>query len=327
MIIMIKKYCKCGCGTIIKKNKNFVRGHNRRIKLNEELIRKLYLKDKLSTDEIASKLKCGSTTIKRRLKKLNVKIRSLKEAALLAAKKGKNYMQSKEGKRRHGLLMKGHQHNLRLNYNRDYFKKFSRNMAYILGYIAADGCVSDKNLILCSKDKELLEQINKEMGREKEIRQKGKYYSVYFSSIIILNDLKKLGIKKRKTFTLKPLNIPKKFHSDFIRGFFDGDGCFAYHKTLHTYKSMITNASKEILVWIYNNLPTKKGVVYKRKNTNCYELRYGFEDTLLFGDFIYKNLNKNIILLKRKYNIFNKIRQHKNIKFAVEVVQKWKVLF
>ncbi len=98
-------------------------------------------------------------------------------------------------------------------------------------------------------------------------------------------------------------------------------GCFAHHKTLNTYKSMITNASKDILVWIHNNLPTKKGVIYKRKNTNCYELRYGFEDTLLLGNFIYKDLNKKIILLKRKHDIFNKIRQHK-LKSAVGVVQK-----
>lgn len=318
---MIKKYCKCGCGIIIKKNKNYVKGHNRKIKLNEDIIKKLYLKDKLSASEIASKLNCSATTVRRRLKRLNIKSRSLKDAALLSAEKGKNYMQSEEGKKRHSILMQGHQHNLTYNYNRNYFKKFSRNMAYILGYIAADGCISDKNLIFGCKDREILEKINKELNSNIKIRQKGKYCILSFTSKKMLNDLNGLGITSRKTFTLKPLNIPKKFHSDFIRGFFDGDGCFAYHRTLNTYKSMITNASEEILKWIHKSLPTKKGTVYKRKNTNCYELRYRFEDTLILGEFLYKYLNNETIFLKRKYNIFNKIRQHKN-KSAVEGVLK-----
>ncbi|MCX6707462.1 MAG: hypothetical protein NT001_04970, partial [Candidatus Woesearchaeota archaeon] len=251
-----------------------------------------------------------------------IKSRSLSEASLLAIKKGKNYMQSEYGKERHGILMKSHQHNLQLKYNREYFKKFSRNMAYILGYIASDGCVSEKSLILCSKDRDLLDDINKELKSEVQIKQRlGKYYVLSFSSIIMLKDLKRLGITMRKTFTLKPLNIPRRFHSDFIRGFFDGDGCFAYHETLDTYKSMITNASKDMLEWIHENSPTTKGVVYKRKKTNCYELRYGFQDTLLFGDFIYKNLKRDSIYLKRKLDIFSKIRQHKT-KSAVAVKPK-----
>ncbi len=297
---------------MMSKDKNFVRGHNRRIKLDEGLIKNLYIKEKLSANEISLRLNCGVTTIRRRLAKSRVRARSLKEASILASKEGKSYMQSEDAKRRHSLLMKGHQTNLQLEYNRDYFKRFSRNMAYILGYIAADGCISNKNLILSSKDKELLEKINRELDSEIKIKKRGKYYNLSFTSIRLLNELKRLGISERKTFTLKPLNIPKKFRSDFIRGFFDGDGCFAYHKTLDTYKSMITNGSKEILEWIHKNLPTKKGVVYKRKNTNCYELRYGFEDTLLFGNYLYKNLKSDSIFLKRKIEKFNKILQHKS---------------
>lgn len=309
-MLMIKKYCKCGCGEIVQNRVLYRKGHNRTLPIESSQIGKLYITAELSMNEIAARLGIAQTTVRRRLRKLELEPRSGREAGLLAARKGKYYMQSEVGRKAHSKAQRGHQSNLQLKYNRDYFKHFSRNMAYILGYIASDGCVSDKNVLFCSKDRELLEKINHELKSEVTVKNKAGYYALSYTSKRMINDLKKLGITQRKTFTLKPLKIPRKFHADFIRGFFDGDGCFAYHKTLNTYKSMITNASKSMLEWIHKNSPTQKGVVYKRKNTNCHELRYGFWDTLRFGNFMYGDLNENTIYLKRKYDIFNKIRQH-----------------
>ncbi len=65
---------------------------------------------------------------------------------------------------------------------------------------------------------------------------------------------------------------------------------------------------------MHENLPTQKGVIYKRKGTNCYELRYGFEDTKLFGKFMYKNLEKDSLYLKRKHDIFKRILKHTKTK-------------
>ena len=46
---------------MMSKDKNFVRGHNRRIKLDEGLIKNLYIKEKLSANEISLRLNCGVT--------------------------------------------------------------------------------------------------------------------------------------------------------------------------------------------------------------------------------------------------------------------------
>eukprot|EP01083_Nonionella_stella_P269665 912656_1 len=44
-------------------------------------------------------------------------------------------------------------------------------------------------------------------------------------------DLIALGCTPRKSLTLKwPANMPDKFASHFVRGYFDGDGCIHYRK-------------------------------------------------------------------------------------------------
>lgn len=60
--------------------------------------------------------------------------------------------------------------------NEDYFKTWSNNMAYILGFFAADGMVTrDAQLISFSqKEKYILEDIKKEMGSNHPITKKEK---------------------------------------------------------------------------------------------------------------------------------------------------------
>lgn len=220
-------------------------------------------------------------------------------------------MQTEEGRREHGRKMKGHSHNRIYEYNRSIFKSFDKQVAYLLGYICADGCVSKEGkLMFATKDKILLEKINSAFQSNKPIKSygNGKYFRLEFCSHEINNDLLKLGIIPKKPLRLYPLNLPKEIYPDFVRGFFDGDGCFAYHVSYDTYKSMITSSNYEMLKWIHNILPTQRGTIYKRMPT-CYELRYGFEDTLRLGNFIYKNLVSADIYLPRKFALFQKIKK------------------
>ena len=133
--------------------------------------------------------------------------------------------------------------------NVDYFKTWSASMAYILGFILADGCIVHKDyckttsnflaLGIHTKDRCILEFIRDEIYPEAKIRDVdyirktgeniGKHriestLSIY--SRIIVEDLMRLGIIPRKTGKeVIPPGLPDKFFPDFLRGVFDGDGC------------------------------------------------------------------------------------------------------
>lgn len=121
--------------------------------------------------------------------------------------------------------------------NDAYFDTEGPNMAYILGFWAADGNVSVKenrlDLELASKDREILEKINNEIGNSRPIKiyqcangyEKNK---MLFWSENIKKRFVEYGVVPNKTYSKDfslPLKLDKKYWIDYIRGFFDGDGC------------------------------------------------------------------------------------------------------
>lgn len=115
-------------------------------------------------------------------------------------------------------------------------------MAYILGFVVADGCVCKRKgrresyiFNITSKDKEILLKIRRSIGSDHPIgikynSLKMPYSYISICSRVICEDLIKLGINPRKTYNLNPIKVPCKYFSDFVRGFFDGDG------SVYTYK-------------------------------------------------------------------------------------------
>ncbi len=132
--------------------------------------------------------------------------------------------------------------------NEDYFKTWSNNMAYILGFFAADGMVArDAQLISFSqKEKYILEDIKKEMGSNHPIikSEKSGIYILNLGSKILKNVLMKLhGILPNKAGSIKFPSVPKQYMSHFIRGYFDGDGYVKYEK----YFMSIVGGSKSFM--------------------------------------------------------------------------------
>lgn len=106
----------------------------------------------------------------------------------------------------------------------------SDEKAYWLGFIAADGSVSDRfslTLSLHIQDLGHLEKFKKSIESNRPIYQSAQIErsSIQVNDKQIVSDLIKLGITPRKCHTLR---FPPLFSSDldraFIRGYFDGDG-------------------------------------------------------------------------------------------------------
>ena len=102
-------------------------------------------------------------------------------------------------------------------------------MAYILGLILTDGCVSEgKKLTIASIDYDLLVLVKELMSSEhriaKEHNKNGSWYSLTIHSKAMVSDLYMLGIHPRKSLTCSLPYVPSEFIQDFVRGVFDGDG-------------------------------------------------------------------------------------------------------
>lgn len=122
--------------------------------------------------------------------------------------------------------------------DQDFFEydKQNENSAYVIGLIASDGAIHrEENMVyieLQRSDRQILEDVNKVLKNERPVkdyvRLNGYENSkLYFFSKKIKEDLKQYDLIPNKTYEANNFatNIKLDFFPDFVRGFFDGDGC------------------------------------------------------------------------------------------------------
>lgn len=169
----------------------------------------LYVNQNKSTPQIAKEYNTDKGVIRYILRKNNIKLRAYRGS-------DKNY-----------------------TVDEHYFDKINTpNKAYILGLLYADGNNSLKynriKLSLWDEDKQILEDIRKEMKIEKPLflykrhHKNPKHHDAYELTIYskhMCKQLNKKGCVPRKSLILQwPTWIRKDLYSHFIRGYFDGDG-------------------------------------------------------------------------------------------------------
>lgn len=190
-------------------------------------------------------------------------------------------------------------------------------MAYILGFIFADGClVAHKNgymgLDITSKDLDLLISIKKLLVSEHKIGRKERGYRIQIRNKSICNDLSKYGLTPIKSKIVKFPKAPQKYFSHFVRGLFDGDGSvmvWQEPRWKHTWQIRVSFASgsKEFLVGLEKYLRKWAGLYRGRISVlpRGYHLRYlSMPECLSIYKFMYQSNPR--IYLKRKKDKFEK---------------------
>ena len=207
---------------------------------------------------------------------------------------------------------------VRYKFNEDYFETIdTEDKAYFLGFIVADGCISDKTntIKIIQKETDILYEFKRYINSDGIVfTSKNRDISSFgISSAKTKNDLEKLGIHSNKTMVVKYPIIPDDLQNHFMRGVFDGDGCI----TLRTDKRdnqqrgqvNICSGSHDFIKEYYDKLVLFANLSGKNK-IRCPKGTYhvvdwgGLSDVDNIYNYLYKDSN---IYLKRKKETFDKV--------------------
>lgn len=193
--------------------------------------------------------------------------------------------------------------------------KWSANFAYAIGLIVTDGCLYNdgRHINLTTKDLEQAENFQKCLGINVKYGRKGSglskekaYYNIQFSDVIFYKFLESIGITQAKSKTVSAINIPDIFFFDFLRGSFDGDGCFYSYwdkrwKSSYMFYLEFVSASERHVVWLREQINSRldiDGHVTGGTGKHIYQLKYAKKHALEIIKKMY--YNPKVICLSRK---------------------------
>jgi hypothetical protein len=188
------------------------------------------------------------------------------------------------------------------------------DLAYAMGLLATDGCLSSKGCLidLTSKDVEQLKNFSTCIDIPLRIGQKrsgsGKRsFRVQFKSVIFYDFLLSIGLTPAKSKTLGALKIPDKYFFDFLRGVFDGDGStYSYWdprwKSSFMYYVCFASASEEFIAWLMDVIHARLGFyghITHANHKSTYQLKYAKKDGIQILRKMYKTTSSVCLSRKR----------------------------
>jgi intein-encoded DNA endonuclease-like protein len=207
--------------------------------------------------------------------------------------------------------------------NEHFFKTWSPEMAYVLGFFAADGCMIRNNrgayfIEFYNTDRGILEEIKEVLGSDHIIsgRKRGEKWKVIYRLQIgskeMFEDLLYLGMTPNKSKTLRMPDVPGKYFGDFTRGYFDGDGN-AYANEYRrkdrnelsvTLLTGFTCGSRNFLEALHLRLKESAGIsggsLFSRES--YFRLHFSVRDSCKLYAFMYNT--RSDLFLRRKRDIF-----------------------
>lgn len=261
---------------------------NLRNAISADELKRLYLDDRLTVEEIAARLNCGATTIRRRMSELGIPTR-----------------------RRGPRLADKHY-------------EWSPELAYVIGLITTDGNLSPdgRHLTVTSADIDLLETVRACLGISASVAtviggySGNSYYRLQWGDRAFYRWLRTIGLMPAKSLKLGPLAIPDDYLADFVRGCIDGDGSIVtYTDRYNTFKNenyvyerlfvSLVSGSYPFLEWIHSNitrlLNLGGGIFERHKGRSTYWLlKYMKNDSIRLLKWLY--YSPNVPCLARKRN-------------------------
>lgn len=235
----------------------------------------------------------------------------------------------------------------RYTFDDTFFEKIdNEEKAYFLGFLYADGCISNKNSInlgLHMDDKIIIEKFKAALKSNHPIHDRiwlldyGKKYGKVLTKKSLLRigskkmagDLEKLGCFKQKTFKIKfptEEQVPNHLVHHFIRGFFDGDGSVYFVNNKNRYKYLNVNITStesmiDSLLKVFSNIGCTR--VSKQKHRTSWErgiyifLCRNNNDIMKIHEYMYKDAT---VFLERKKQKFTECELKEKITKRQEII-------
>lgn len=218
--------------------------------------------------------------------------------------------------------------------NEKFFDTWTRDSAYIIGFLMADGNILCKNYIgsnyhgegyilsinLHIKDIEILEYIAQELeskspktrkfiGNDNIYREQA--YLVVSSKYMILKLIEHGVIPNKTGKESIPSTLPDYLFPDFLRGYFDGDGSihngkqYWKNKEYGQYNLKFVCANDKLLKSFKERLDNIGGKIITNTKDHCCRWQIqSKKDILKIGQLMYKDANFS---LTRKKMVFDQI--------------------
>lgn len=192
---------------------------------------------------------------------------------------------------------------------------WTKEFAYAIGLLTADGCLSKdgRHIDFTSKDRQLILIFKRCLGLRTKVSVKksgsGNWsFHTQFGDVLFYRFLRDIGLTPAKSKTVSALNIPRKYFSDFLRGYFDGDGTsFSYYDPIFTnsYRFYISfiSASPKFINWLQKRTRSELGInghLSRSSGSNYVQLRFSKREALVLAKHMYRNAPAGTCL-RRKY--------------------------
>lgn len=210
----------------------------------------------------------------------------------------------------------------------DFFRRWSPEMAYVLGFFAADGSMLANNrgahfIEFHNTDRVVIEKVREFLGSGHKISGKRRTsrhkicYRLQIGSKDMFKDLTDHGFIQNKSNMLRLPEIPTQYFAHYVRGYFDGDGniYFKRHwvkgreRKKWIFTSRFTSGCKQYLTDLHRALGfhgVEKGFVINKSRHSGYELVFSHRDSLALYQLMYNTAPDTGFYLPRKYKLFQK---------------------
>ena len=212
-------------------------------------------------------------------------------------------------------------------------------MAYVLGYLYADGSVEDASYIrarylrVTSTDKDRIElirfllQSEHTIVKEKPPGNRKYRFLLRIGNRKLFDSLLARGLTPRKSLTMTLPDVPDLFFPHFLRGYFDGDGCvFLEEKrqddrpaAIKRLSIIFTSGSEDFLLALQRRIASFvkiRGHLYQA--TRAKQLHYFTQESLMLFQLMYSN-TKEPLYMRRKYDIFDEYFTRRPHKITPEI--------
>jgi len=195
-------------------------------------------------------------------------------------------------------------------------------MSYVLGFFYADGTMIDdkvsrgKYVRFINTDRDILNGIRDALGSKHNIYatkmpwpRKTKYV-LSIGNKQLYKGLSNMGLVPNKSLVVTIPSIPPQYIHDFVRGYFDGDGCIHVEKTKKLLRVIFTSGSFAFLIGLAEIISSANNIKIKKvySSRRAFQLRYNQNDSLKILSSIYKNAKPGLYL-ERKNKIFENFKK------------------